>query len=73
LSEQQELELAKKAQVEKELEDARAEVLSFKMTNEEYRKTLKTKNSSLTDIKRELDLLNSANSGRLKELEFTSG
>lgn len=73
MSEQQELELAKKAQVEKELEDARAEVLSFKMTNEEYRKTLKTKNSSLTDIKRELDLLKSANSGRLKELEFTSG
>jgi hypothetical protein len=45
-------------------------VLSLKLTNEEYRKTLKQKNSALTDLKRELESLKTVNAGRVKELEF---
>jgi hypothetical protein len=45
-------------------------VLSLKLTNEEYRKTLKHKNSALTDLKRELESLKTVNAGRVKELEF---
>ena len=56
--------------LDRELEDIRSEVLSLKLTNEEYRKTLKQKNSALTDLKRELESLKTVNAGRVKELEF---
>lgn len=56
--------------MDRELEDLRTEALSFKLTNEEYRKTLKQKNNCLTELKRELDSLKSAHTGRVKELEF---
>ncbi len=45
-------------------------MLSLKLTNEEYRKTLKQKNSVLTDLKRELESLKTLNASRVKELEF---
>ncbi len=44
LADHQEQELIKKNQFERELDEIKAEVLSFKLTNEEYRKTLKAKN-----------------------------
>ena len=56
--------------MDRELEDLRTEALSFKLTNEEYRKTFKQKNNGLTELKRELDSLKSAHTGRVKELEF---
>lgn len=45
-------------------------MLSLKLTNEEYRKNLKQKNSVLTDLKREIESLKTLNASRVKELEF---
>ena len=41
------------------------------MTNEEYRKTLKVKNSGLSELKRELENLKALHSSKQKELEFS--
>lgn len=52
------------------MEDAQAEVLSLRMTNEEYRQTLKSKNTSISDLKRELDNIKASNLAKMKEFEF---
>jgi len=70
LTERQEAELAKKTTKEHELEDAQTELLSLRMTNEEYRQTLKAKNSAISEAKRELDANKATNAAKVKELEF---
>jgi hypothetical protein len=41
------------------------------MTNEEYRKTLKQKNSAISELKRELDSTKTAHAAKIKELDFS--
>ena len=55
LADRQEQQLAKLKQSERDLEETRAEAISLKLTNEEYRKTLKAKVSAISELKRELD------------------
>jgi len=70
LTERQEAELAKKTTKEHELEDVQTELLSLRMTNEEYRQTLKAKNSAISEAKRELDANKATSAAKVKELEF---
>lgn len=70
-SEAQAQELAKKIQLEKELDDARSEQHSLRLTHDEYRKLLKSKVSMISDCNQKLETLKAQTSTRIRELEYT--
>ena len=61
-----------KTQTEDDLEGVKAEYQAVKMANDEYRRALRTKNSEITQFKRESDSFAKMQSLKVKELELVS-
>mmetsp|Transcript_2139 Transcript_2139/g.1478 ORF Transcript_2139/g.1478 Transcript_2139/m.1478 type:complete len:91 (+) Transcript_2139:1274-1546(+) len=62
--------LEDKKQVEAANDDLKAECVTLKMTNEEYRKTLLTKNKELNNFIKDIELYKKSDHKRTKEMNF---
>ena len=64
--------LATKQQTEDSLESARADCQAAKLANDEYRRVLRTKNSELSQFKRDSESLTKIQQLKIKELELAA-